>query len=137
MFHDIQNQLLNKAAATGLSTDVWDTGKVGGSDISIGEPLSGLVVPVTIGTAGTLTVDIIQSATSNMAAPDIIATHTFTLATSDIDKQLEVVLAQGVISKQFLAFSFSGTAVLTASAYLVPCDQVAVNKFFPKVYPSI
>ena len=137
MFHDIQNQLLNKAAASGTSTDVWDTGKVGGSDISIGEPLSGLVVPTLVTTPGTLKVDIIQSTTSAMAAPDIIATQTFTIGALDIDRQLEVVLAQGVISKQFLAFSFSGTAVINASAYLVPCDTIAVNKFFPKVYPSI
>lgn len=136
MFHDFQNQLMTKAAATGTSTDVFDLVKAG-ADISIGENLSALVVPTAISVAGTLVVNIIQSATSNMASPDVLATKTFTLATTDIDKQLEVVLPQGVITKQYLALSFSGTGTASVSAWLVLSKNIAVNKYFPKVYPSL
>jgi hypothetical protein len=137
MFHDFQNQLISKAPATGMSPDVWDTGRFGGSDISIGCNISGLIVPTLVTTPGTLTVNIIQSTLSTMAAPDVIATKTFAIGALDVDKQLEVVMGQGVISKQYIAFSFSGTAVINASGFLVKSEDIAVNKFFPKVYASL
>lgn len=147
MFHDIQNQLSVKQAVANvtpvISTDVYDTGKVGGSDISIGGKtgISALVVPTTVTVAtGGFTVDVIQSATNNMASPDVIATRIFLAADMIVDKRLEIPIPQGSISKQFLAIRYTGgNAALNTvvSGYLVPTQEIPAWKPFPKVYPSL
>jgi hypothetical protein len=139
MFHDIQNTMQEKTTLAGVSTDVYDTGKVGGSDLSIGELIAGLTVPTEITGAGTLIVEIIQSTTSAMALPDILATRTVTLALTDVDKLISLPLPQESITKQFLALRFSGTAVLKGNAYFVPEKEIPAGstKHFDKVYPSL
>lgn len=132
MFFDAQNQLQSNAPATGVSTDVYD--KVGlTQDPTIGEEIVGLVVPTTITTPGTLLVEMIQSTTSAMAAPDVVASRSFLAADLTIDKFLTIPFPQGSVSKQYLAFRFSGTAVLNVNAHIVCSDEVPVNKFFPKI----
>lgn len=147
MFHDIQNQLSSKQALAGvtptLSTDVYDTGKAGGSDISIGGKtgISVLVVPTTVTTpTGGVTVEFIQSAAENMSSPDVLATRVFAAADMVVDKRLELPIPQGSISKRYVAIRYTGgNAALAAnvSGYIVPTAEIPAWKPFPKAYNTI
>lgn len=147
MFHDIQNQLSSKQALAGVtatvSTDVYDTGKVGGSDISIGGKtgISVLVVPTTVTVAtGGIKIEFIQSASDTMSSPDVLATRDIAAADLKVDSRLELPIPQGSISKRFVAIRYTGgNAALAAnvSGYIVPTAEIPVWTPFPKVYNTI
>lgn len=148
MFHDIQNQLMVKQAITTgatLSTDVYDLVATNGMDPSIGRMYAALFVP-TVAAAGTVvatsyTLEVLQSTVSAMTSPDVIATGSYAGTSFTLDAMFQVVIPQGSISKEFIAFrvtAVGGTApTVTLSAYLVPVDEIPVNKFFKKVYTTI
>ena len=147
MFHDIQNTLSIKQAITSttptLSTDVYDTGKVGGSDISIGghSAISALVVPtaVTVATGG-IKIEILQSAASDMSSPDVIASKDVPAAQLLVNANLEVPFTQGSISKRYIALRYTGgNAALNTNVcgYLVPSAEIPMYKSFPKVYQTL
>lgn len=147
MFHDIQNQLSTKQAfttGTAVSTDTYDLNSTT-SDPSIGRLLAGLFA-VTTAAGGTVVatsykLDVIQSTAANLSSPDVIATATVTGASCTIDKQFVVPIPQGSITKRYLGLQVTttgGTApTVSLSGYIVPQDEIPVNKFFSKVYTTI
>lgn len=144
MFHDIQNQLMVKeavATAVVVSTDVYDFVKAG-TDQSIGRMLAALFVPTIAATGGaTYTLEVIQSTVAGMTSPDVIATRVATAAELKVDALISLPIPQGSISKEFIAFRVTPvggtTPTVTLSAYLVPLDEIPVNKQFAKVYTTI
>lgn len=144
MFHDIQNQLMVKqtiTTAAAVSTDVYDLGKEG-ADISIGEAYSALFVPTTAATGGaTYTLEVIQSSASGMSSPDVLATRAIAAGVLTVDTQFILSIPQGAISKRYLAFRVTPaggtTPSVVLSAFLVPDKEIAVNKYFAKVYETL
>ncbi len=144
MFHDIQNQLMVKqavAAAAVVSADVYDLVKPT-TDPSIGRMLAALFVPTVAAAGGaTYTLEVIQSAASGMTSPDVIATRVVTAAELALDALVSLPIPQGSISKRYIAFRVTPvggtTPTVTLSAYLVPLDEIPVNKQFAKVYTTI
>jgi hypothetical protein len=147
MFHDIQNQLSTKQAfttGTAVSTDTYDLNAIG-TDPSVGRLLAGLF-SVTTAAGGTVVatsykLDVIQSAAANLSSPDVIATGTVLGSACTIDKQFIVPIPQGSITKRYLGLQVTttgGTApTVSLSGYIVPQDEIPVNKFFSKVYTTI
>lgn len=139
--------MVKQAITTGatLSTDVYDLVATNGMDPSIGRQFSALFVP-TVAAAGSVvatsyTLEVLQSTVSAMTSPDIIATRSVAGTAMTVDSAFEVPIPQGSISKEFIAFrvtAVGGTSpTVTLSAYLVPSDEIPVNKFFKKVYTTI
>lgn len=133
------------AAVAVVSADQYDLNAVG-HDPSIGSPGLAGYFSVTTAAAGTAiatsyTLEVIQSTVSAMTAPDVLATRSVAGTACTVNAQFGVPLAQGVITKRFLALrvtAVGGTApTLAISGYLVPRDIIPVNKFFTKVYTTI
>lgn len=147
MFHDIQNQLSTKQAyttGTAVSTDTYDLNAVG-HDPSIGRDLCGLFA-ITTTAAGTVTatsydLQVIQSAAANLSSPTVLATRNILGSAAVVNQQFAVPIPQGSITQRYLGLQVvtnGGTApTVSMSNYIVPQDEVPVNKFFAKVYTTI
>lgn len=144
---DKQNELGDAQAfttGTTVSTNAYDLGAVG-HDPSIGRRLAALFVVSTAagGTTPATSYDlqIIQSATSNLATPDVLATRNVLVAAAIADAVFEVPLPAGVVTKRYLGVQVvtnAGTApTISMSSYLVPQDEIPKFKAFSKVYTTI
>jgi hypothetical protein len=140
MRFDIQNQLSVAQAFTGSATVSTNSYKKqsAAQDLSIGRRMALLVLPtVAQGAGSTLTVEAIQAddaaLTSNV---EVLSTVTALAANMTLGDHLEVPIPQGVMTKQYLGARLtlaSGTTTITVDVYLVPQDEIAQYKSFPKI----
>ncbi len=137
---DIQNQLSSAQAFTGAATVSTNSYKKGSAaqDISIGRRMALLLIVTTAAGAGsTHTMDAIQATDSALTTSvDVLATITVLAAALTAGAVFELPIPQGVMTKQYLGFqntSSGGTTTVSLDVYLVPQDEIAKYKSFPKV----
>lgn len=107
---------LNQAITTGtqLSTDVYDTGAAN-ININTNRELQVYVAVTTAFAGGTsLNVNLIQSATSNMASPDVLASSGVTVTASLTRGAVLLRLAIPRTSKRYLALQYVTVGTHTA-----------------------
>lgn len=140
MRFDVENQLCDAQAFTGLATVSTNSYKKGSvaQDISIGRRMALLILPtVAAGAGSTHTMEVIQAddaaLTSNVQS---LASISVAAANLTVGAQIELPIPQGVMTKQYLGFrntATGGTTTVTLDVYLVPQDEIAKYKSFPKV----
>lgn len=140
MRFDLENQLSVAQAFTGAATVSTNSYKKqsAAQDISIGRRMALLLLPtVDAGAGSTHTLESIQAddaaLTSNV---EVLATLTKLAADLTTEDVIELPIPEGVMSKQYLGFrntSTGGTTTVTLDVYLVPQDEIAKYKSFPKV----
>jgi hypothetical protein len=140
MRFDIENQLSVAQAFTGaatVSTHSYEK-QTAAQDLSIGRRMALLVLPtVNAGAGSTHTLEAIQAddaaLTSNV---EVLNTVTVLAANLVKGKEIEIPIPQGVMTKKYLGFrntSTGGTTTVTLDVYLVPQDEIAKYKTFPKI----
>jgi len=140
MRFDIQNQLCVAQAFTG-SADVSASSykkQTAAQDLSIGRRMALLVMPtVASGAGSTHTLEAIQAdddaLTSNVVS---LASISVAAAALVLGAEIEIPIPQGVMNKQYLGFRHTatgGTTTVTLDVYLVPQDEIAEYKSFPKI----
>lgn len=140
MRFDVQNQLSAAQAFTGAATVSTNSYKKqsAAQDLSIGRRMALLVLPtVDAGAGSTHTLEVIQASNAALTA-DVESLATVTklaadLTTSDI---VEIPIPQGVMDAQYIGFRHTatgGTTTVTLDVYLVPQDEIAHYKSFPKI----
>jgi hypothetical protein len=145
MRFDIENQLSVEQAFTGAATVSTHSYKkqTAAQDLSIGRRMALLVLPVVAAGAGsTHLLEAIQAddaaLTSNV---QVIGSASGILAVDlGLGDQVEVPIRQGSMSKQYIGFRHSctgGVTTLTADVYLVPQDEIAQYKSFPKINNAV
>lgn len=139
---DAQNQLSVAQNFTGAATVSTNSYKkqTAAQDLSIGRRMALLVMSRDNepGAGTTHTLEAIQAddaaLTSNV---EVLNTVTVTDTTDlALGKEVEVPIPQGVMSKQYLGFrhtAVGGTTTATLDVYLVPQDENAKYKSFPKI----
>jgi len=140
MRFDIENQLSVAQAFTGaatVSTNSYQK-QSAAQDLSIGRRMSLLVMAtVNAGSGSTHTLEAIQADNSTLTSGvEVLSTVSVLAAAFILGKEIEVPIPQGVMTKEFLGFrntSSGGTTTVTADCYLVPSDEIANYKAFPKV----
>lgn len=140
MRFDIQNQLSVEQAFTGASTVSTHSYKkqTAAQDISIGRRMALLLMPsVAAGAGSTHTLEVIQAddaaLTSNVEVLNTVSASAAELA---LGEEVELPIPQGVMDKQYIGFRHAatgGTTTVTLDVYLVPQDEIAKYKSFPKV----
>lgn len=137
---DVENQLSTAQAFTGAATVSTNSyaKQTAAQDISIGRRMALLVMPtVAAGAGSTHTLEVIQATDSALTTSiDVLATITVLAAALIPGAQFEIPIPQGVMTKQYLGFrntSTGGTTTVTLDVYLVPQDEIAKYKSFPKI----
>lgn len=140
MRFDVENQLSVAQEFTGAATVSTHSYKkqTAAQDLSIGRRMALLVMPtVNAGAGSTHTLEAIQAddaaLTSNV---EVLSTVTVLAADLVKGKEIEIPIPQGVMDKQYLGFrnsSTGGTTTVTLDVYLVPQDEIAQYKSFPKI----
>jgi hypothetical protein len=140
MRFDIQNQLSAAQAFTGSATVSTNSYKkqTAAQDLSIGRRMALLVMPtVAAGAGSTHTLEAIQATDAALTAGvDNLATVTVLAANLTKGAVIEIPIPQGVMTKQYLGFRHTasgGTTTVTVDVYLVPQDEIAMYKSFPKI----
>jgi hypothetical protein len=137
---DIDNQLSEAQAFTGtatVSTHSYEK-QTAAQDLSIGRRMALLVMPtVNAGAGSTHTLEAIQAddaaLTSNV---QVLSSVSVTAANLTKGKEIEIPIPQGVMTKKYLGFrntATGGTTTVTLDVYLVPQDEIAKYKSFPKI----
>ena len=144
MRFDVENQLSTAQAFTGSATVSTNSYKKqsAAQDLSIGRRMALLILPtVAAGAGSTSTIEVIQAdnaaLTSNVESLASVAVLAANLTLGD---EVEVPIPQGVMTKQYIGARItiaSGTTTLTCDIYLVPQDEIAMYKSFPKVNNAI
>lgn len=142
MILDLQTLLSDAQAFTGaatVSTNVIDLGAVTPKrQIGDGEPEGvGVIVDVASGAGSTHTMEIIQSATSNMASPDIIASMTILAAVLVAGYKFFLAIPPGFPTKEFIAFrntSTGGTTTITVTAWATLQSMFDKGQTYAKGY---
>lgn len=140
MRFDIENQLSVAQAFTGsaaVSTHSYKK-QSAAQDLSIGRRMALLLLPtVAAGAGSTHTLEVIQAddaaLTSNVES---LASVSVLAAGLTLGDQVEIPIPQGVMDKQYVGFRHTatgGTTTLTCDVYLVPQDEIAKYKSFPKI----
>lgn len=132
-------------ASAALTTDAastysYDTGAAG-NDVSIGEPLAGLVNVEVAGdhTTGNETYEfqVIQSASADLSTPDILCK--VSIVAGDVaallaaGKFIVIPIPPGSVSKRYLGLYFDGggtTPTITVSGYIVPLSFIQREKVY-------
>lgn len=140
MRFDKENQLSDEQAFTGAATVSTHSYKkqTALQDISIGRRMALLLLPtVSAGAGSTHTLEAIQAddaaLTSNVEVLSTLSRLAANLTTADI---VELPIPEGVMDKQYLGFrntSTGGATTVTLDVYLVPQDEIAKYKSFPKI----
>lgn len=140
MRFDVQNQLSVEQAFTGSATVSTNSYKKQSAiqDISIGRRMALLLLPsVAQGAGSTLTFEAIQADNAALTTNvEVLSTVTAIAANMTLGDYLELPIPQGVMSRQYLGARLTlvtGTTTITADVYLVPQDEIAEFKTFPKV----
>lgn len=140
MQFDKQNQLSVAQAFTGSATVSTNSYKKqsAAQDISIGRRMSLLLIPtVAAGAGSTHTLEAIQAddaaLTSNVESLNSVSKVAADLT---VGAMIEIPIPALSMDKQYLGFrntSTGGTTTITCDVYLVPQDEIAEYKSFPKV----
>lgn len=140
MRFDIENQLSVAQAFTGAATVSEHSyeKQSAAQDISIGRRMALLVLPtVNAGAGSTHVLEVIQAddaaLTSNV---EVLASVSVLAANLVKGKEIELPIPQGVMTKKYLGFrntATGGTTTVTLDVYLVPQDEIAKYKSFPKI----
>jgi hypothetical protein len=145
---DVENQMSDEQAFTGALTVSQNSYKkqTAAQDISIGRRMALLVLPVP-GTveadpAATHTIQAIQADDAALTVNvEVIGESVVLGAELAYGKEVEVPIRQGSMSRQYLGAQHSavGGAAQTATLdiYLVPQDEIAEFKTFPKINDAI
>jgi len=144
MRFDVENQLSVAQAFTGAATVSTHSYKKqsAAQDLSIGRRMALLVLPtVAQGAGSTMTVEVIQATDSALTASvDALASVSVLAANMQLGDFLEVPIPQGVMTDQYLGARVTltgGTTTITADIYLVPQDEIAQYKSFPKAVGAL
>lgn len=140
MFADVENQVCVAQAFTGaatVSTHSYQK-QSAAQDISKGRRMGWLVhVDVAAGAGSTHTMEAVQAdnaaLTSNL---EVLNSQTILAATLVAGYEFLLPIPPDVMTKQFLGFrntSTGGTTTVTLSVYLIPEDEFAKYKSFPKI----
>ncbi len=144
MRFDVENQLSVAQAFTGaatVSTNSYEK-QTAAQDISIGRRMSLLVLPtVAQGAGSTMTVEAIQAdnaaLTSNV---EVLASVDVLAADMALGDQLEVPIPPYTMGKKYLGARVTltgGATTITTDIYLVPQDEIAKYKSFPKTNDAL
>lgn len=137
---DIENQLSVEQAFTGgatVSTHSYAK-QTAAQDLSIGRRMALLgQVVVAAGAGSTHTMQVIQADDAALTS-NVEVLNTVTLAAALLVKgyEFEVPIPQGVMTKKYIGFrnsSSGGATTVTLDVFLVPQDEIAKYKSFPKV----
>lgn len=139
MFLDVQNELSSSQAFTGaatVSTNSYQK-QSAAQDIGIGRRIALLVYFHLAGAGTTHTLEAIE-ATNAALSSGVAALSSVSITTAALpsDKFVEVPVPAYKMSKQYLGFRHTatgGTTTATISCWLVPQDEIAKYKSFPKV----
>lgn len=140
MRFDIENQLSSAQAFTGaatVSTNSYEK-QTAAQDISIGRRMALMLVPtVAAGAGSTHTMEVIQATNAALSAGvDVLGSVSILAAALTVGSVHELPIPQGVMTKQYIGFrntSTGGATTVTLDVYLVPQDEIAKYKSFPKV----
>lgn len=138
--HDYENQLSIAQAFTGAATVSTHSYKKqsAAQDISIGRRMCLVVYPtVDAGAGSTHTLEAIQADNAALTS-NVESLASISVAAADlvVGSAHIIPIAQGVMDKQYLGFrntATGGTTTVTVDVYLMPEDEVAVFKTFPKI----
>lgn len=140
MRFDVENQVCVAQAFTGAATVSAHSFKkqTAEQDISIGRRMAFLILPVVAAAANsTLLIEAIQSAADILSSPDVLSSVTIDGDDFVLGEEFELPIPQGVMNKQYLGIRVTitgaGGTTATLDAYLVPQDEIAKYKSFPKV----
>lgn len=140
MRFDIQDQLCVNEAFTGGSTvSLYSRAKqTAAQDLSIGRRMALLVLPTVNSGAGTThTMQAIQADNADLTGNvEVLSSVTVLAANAQVGDQIEIPIPQGVMTRKYLGFRHSasgGTTTITVDVYLVPQDEIALYKSFPKI----
>lgn len=137
---DLENQLSEAQTFTGgatVSTHSYAK-QTAAQDLSIGRRMALLVMPtVNAGAGSTHTLEAIQADDAALTSGVQVLSAVTKLAVDLVKgKEVEVPIPQGVMTKKFLGFRHTatgGTTTVTLDVYLVPQDEIAQYKSFPKI----
>lgn len=140
MRFDIENQLSVEQAFTGGATVSTNSYKKqsAAQDLSIGRRMALLLLPtVAAGAGSTHTMEVIQADDAALTTNvEVLGTVSVLAANLALGDQVELPIPQGVMTRQYIGFrntSTGGTTTVTLDVYLVPQDEIAQYKSFPKI----
>lgn len=136
---DVENELSSSQAFTGAATVSTNSYKKqsAAQDIGIGRRMALLVYFHAAGAGTTHTLEAIEATdaglTAGVAALSSVSITTAALPSGNF---VEVPIPSNKMSKQYLGFRHTatgGTTTATISCWLVPQDEIAMYKSFPKI----
>jgi hypothetical protein len=137
---DIENQMCEEQAFAGAATVSAHSYKKqsAAQDLSIGRRMALLVMSSAAPGAGsTHTLQAIQADDAALTVGvEVLSSVVVSSADLALGKQVEIPIPQGMMDKQFLGFRHSAAGGVTTAeldVYLVPQDEIAQYKSFPKV----
>jgi len=140
MRFDIENQLSVEQAFTGAATVSTNSYQKQSAvqDLSIGRRMALYLTPtVAAGAGSTHTMEAIQADNTALTTNlEVLATITLLAAALTKGSVHEIPYPQGTMDRLHLGFrnsSAGGTTTVTLDVYLVPQDEIAEFKSFPKV----
>ena len=140
MMWDVENQLSVAQAFTGAATVSTNSYKKqsAAQDISIGRLMCLVFIPtVAAGAGSTHTLEVIEATDAALTASvGVLNAITVLAAALTVGSQHVIPIPQGTMTKQYVGFrntSTGGTTTVTGDCYLVPQDEIAKYKSFPKV----
>jgi hypothetical protein len=139
MRFDIENQLSSAQAFTGAATVSTNSymKQTAAQDISIGRRMALMVMPtVAAGAGSTHTLEVIEATDAALTTSiGVLGTVTALAASLTVGTVIEIPIPQGIMTKQYIGFrntSTGGATTVTLDVYLVPQDEIAKYKSFPK-----
>jgi len=139
MRFDIENQLSAAQDFTGgatVSTNSYEK-QTAAQDISIGCRMSLLChVTTAAGTGSTHTMEVVQTTNGTTGGLLVVAAVSKLAATLVAGYEFEIPIPEGSLSLKYIGFrntSTGGTTTVSLDVYLVPSDEIANYKSFPKV----
>lgn len=142
--YDIENQLSVAQAFTGAATVSTNSyaKQTAAQDTSIGRRMALLVLPTVSAGAGSTAVIEVITATDAALTTSISSIASVSVLAADLTTadRIEVPIPQGSLAKQYIGARITltgGTTTVTADIYLMPQDEIAVNKFFTKINDAV
>lgn len=140
---DIESQLSVAQAFTGaatVSTNSYEKGTAA-QDITIGRRLALLAMSTAApGAFTTMLIEVIEATDAALTTSvGVLASASFTAAQAARGQEMEVPIPQGVMTKKYFGARVTitgGTTTATLDIYVVPQDEIAKYKSFPKVVGS-
>lgn len=139
MRFDIENQLCRAQAFTATAVSDYAFEKqTAAQDLSIGRRMAGLVCPkVAAGAGSTHVLAMIQADDKDLTTNvEVLGSVTVLAAALVPGVEIEIPIPQGVMTRKYIGFRDTisgGTETVTLDVYLVPQDEIAKYKSFPKV----